>query len=109
MFKKTPSLYLVNEKNLLKVIKLQYKQTKRHYFTTSHSSFITKYNPLSLLQQATRSELPWKRLGYNSVIELMCDMPDVVTFERPTQGGDWLLFDATLKEEIRKTQAGGYS
>ncbi|XP_077983069.1 tudor domain-containing protein 5-like [Glandiceps talaboti] len=45
-------------------------------------------------KRSTDKDLPLKQLGFYSVIELVSLMPDVVSIERPTPKGDWLLYDA---------------
>ena len=48
------------------------------------------FNYSCLFQNSTGRELALNRLGYNTVIELLGTMPDVVAIERPTDR-DWLL------------------
>ncbi|XP_077863560.1 uncharacterized protein LOC102806254 [Saccoglossus kowalevskii] len=56
-------------------------------------------------KQLTGKDLPLKPLGFYSVIELVSLIPDVVTIERPTNKGDWLLYDTRLykKEKSKET------
>lgn len=51
----------------------------------------------------TGKELPYKALGFLSVIEMMSSLPEIVTIERPNSK-DWLLFDARVKPGYHSSQ-----
>ncbi|XP_034233801.1 tudor domain-containing protein 5 isoform X2 [Thrips palmi] len=38
--------------------------------------------------------LQWKELGYDSIVQMFHDLPDIVVCKR-VQGGDWMLYDAS--------------
>ncbi|CAH1786229.1 unnamed protein product [Owenia fusiformis] len=47
-----------------------------------------------------KTDLPFRELGFLSVIDFMGALSDIVTIERPGQAGDWMIYDKQVYKEV---------
>ena len=55
------------------------------------------------VQKLTGRELPVKKLGFHSLIEMMGALPHIVAIDRPGSN-DWRLFDKKIYMELHKDE-----